>query len=64
MEGKKCPDCKSDILKAHGAEVKCRSKIVKWTVAGFVAVCKKCGTDVPITKAELKSVEDYIQKNS
>ena len=64
MVGKKCPNCKSDILKAHGPEVKCRAKIIKWNEDGMFAICKVCGVDVPISNAEVKVVEEYVQNNS
>lgn len=62
MAEKKCPFCKSDILKRHGEEIKMRAKIVIWTKNGITAVCKNCGKDVPISKSELKSVEEYISQ--
>jgi len=53
----KCPWCDDKIIKSYDAEVKLRTKLVKWTSEGMFAVCKSCGKDVPVDPEILKSIQ-------
>lgn len=34
-----------------------RTKLIKWDQGGMYAVCKSCGTDVPINTELMKSIQ-------
>lgn len=52
-----CPKCEDSIVKSYGSEVKMRSKVIKWNAKGMSAVCKSCGTEVPVSSDLLRSIE-------
>ena len=53
----KCSHCGEQIVKSYASEVKLRATLLKWTPAGFFAVCKGCKRDVPMSFDLLKSIE-------
>jgi len=52
-----CPHCRGNIVKSYGDTVKMRSKLLKWERGGMFAICKACGTDVPIDLELMKSIQ-------
>ena len=52
-----CPHCQDNIVKSSGDEVKMRAKILKWNRHGMYAICKSCGTDVPISTDLMRAIQ-------
>jgi len=55
-----CPSCDTKIIKSYANEVKMRAKVIRWDRDGMFAVCKSCGTDVPISTDIIKSIESTL----
>ena len=53
-----CEKCSGQIIKSYPrGEVKMRAKLCVWNENGFFAVCKSCGTEVPIGMDILRSID-------
>ena len=55
-----CPHCKDSIVKSYDGEVKMRSKLIKWNSQGMYAICKSCGTEVPIRPDLMRDGQDWM----